>query len=83
MGLADIAPENLLPILVAAAIVGGLTVSRPSEIPYTHMMKAVDHPCSLSGGQPRPHGMHVMRHLCVEIMAHGFSNRPDTRPSPN
>jgi len=27
MGLVDIDPENLLPILVAAAIVGGLAVS--------------------------------------------------------
>src|SRR5258706_10229789 len=29
MGLADIHPENLLPILVATAIVGGLAVSWP------------------------------------------------------
>lgn len=32
MGLADIYPENLLPILVASAIVGGLAVSWPSVV---------------------------------------------------
>lgn len=32
MGLVDIHPENLLPILVAAAVVGSLAVSWPSLV---------------------------------------------------